>query len=110
MIETLIEYPNGGKIDVYTLVDKTASDYKNITACCDFFAMQGNKTLIAPRFGETIGNPLYEQIYASLKNTKYWGRCPAILPLMVFGTNTRALTLQKISAPHKKNRTRSVIC
>jgi len=76
MIETLIEYDNGGKIEVYKMVDKSASDYHKIYACCEFFAKQGAKTIITPRFDYIIGNPIYENIYASLKGTPYWGKCP----------------------------------
>ena len=74
MIETLKDYPNGGKIDVYTLVDKTASDYEKVLACCEYFAKQGAKTVIYPRFVDTIGNLAYENIFASLKGTQYWGK------------------------------------
>ena len=76
MIQTLIEYPNGGKIEVYTLVDQSASDFKKIYACCDYFAKQGAKAVITPHFDETVGNPNYILIYASLLGTPYWGRCP----------------------------------
>ena len=76
MIETKIEYPNGGKIDVYKLVDISASDYKNVFACCDYFAQQGAHVIIYPRFVDTIGNPIYEAIFSSLKGTQYWGKCP----------------------------------
>ena len=76
MLKTHILYPNGGKIDVYTLVDKTASDYKNVMACCEFFAQQGAHVIIYPRFVDTIGNLMYEKIFASLKGTQYWGKCP----------------------------------
>jgi hypothetical protein len=77
MINTLKEYENGGKIDVYGKVDQKTSDFKKIFACCDFFAKQGRKTLITPAFlVETIGNPDYETIYASLRRTLYWGKCP----------------------------------
>ena len=71
MIDTLIEYPNGGRIDIYMMVDKSASDYKNVLACCEYFAMQGAIVVIAPRFGETVGNPDYHTIYSSLENTQY---------------------------------------
>jgi len=77
MLQTLIEYPNGGKIEVYRQVDKLASDYKNVLACCEYFAMQGAHTIITPSFHvETVGNPAYEEIYASLKGTPFWGKCP----------------------------------
>ena len=86
MIITLKEYENGGKIlvlrtqyevDVYEIVDQTTSDFKRVFACCDYFAKQGKKALITPAFlVETIGNPEYETIYASLRGTPYWGKCP----------------------------------
>ena len=76
MINTLIEYNNGGKIEVYCMVDQTTSDFNKIYACYDYFAKQGAKTLITPRFSETVGNPDYAIIYASLRGTPYWGRCP----------------------------------
>jgi len=76
MIQTLIQYPNGGKIDVYLLVDKSASDFKKVLACCEYFASQGAHAIIYPRFSETVGNPLYHEIFASLQGTRYWGKCP----------------------------------
>ena len=76
MIETYIQYSNGGKIDVYTLVEKTASDFENIIACCKYFAEQGAHAIIYPRFVDTIGNPMYEKMFASLIGTQYWGKCP----------------------------------
>ena len=76
MIETLIEYSNGGKIEVYRMVDREASDYQNVYACCDYFAKQGKHVIIYPRFVDTIGNLIYEAIFESLKGTRYWGKCP----------------------------------
>jgi len=46
MIKTLIQYPNGWKIDVYTLVDPSASDYEKVFACCEYFAQQGAHAII----------------------------------------------------------------
>ena len=74
MTVTLVEYPNGGKIDVYRIVDRSASDYQNVLACCDFFAKQGAKTVITPKVH--FKDPLYEEIFASLKGTQYWCKCP----------------------------------
>ena len=79
MIITLKEYDNGGKIDVYQMVDQTTGDFDRIYACCDYFAKQGKITLIMPRFDVTISNPDYWKIYAFLKDTPYWGRCPDFL-------------------------------
>ena len=76
MIQTLTQYPNGGKIDVYKFVNKSANDYCNVLKCCEYFAMQGAHTIIYPNFSVTVGNIAYEYIFASLKNTQFWGRCP----------------------------------
>jgi len=76
MTEILIQYPNGGKVEVHPMVDRFAADFQKIVACCDYFAKQGKRTLITPRFSETVTNPDYVLIYAFLKDTPYWGKCP----------------------------------
>ena len=76
MLDTYKEYPNGGKIDIYSIVDREASDFDNILACCDYFAKKGDKTIIYPRFDVTTNNPQYQEIFAFLKDTPYWGKCP----------------------------------
>ena len=76
MIKTLIQFPNGGKIDVYKFVDRLSNDYNNVFKCCEHFALQGAHTIIYPQFSVTVGNIAYEYIFASLKNTPFWGRCP----------------------------------
>jgi len=77
MIITLKKYANGGKIEVYQQIDRKTSDFRRIYACCKYFAKQGKKVLITPAFlVDTIGNPEYEAIYASLRGTPYWGKCP----------------------------------
>ena len=79
MIITLKEYENGGKIEVYEIVNQTTSDFNRVFACCDYFAKQGKKTLIMPHFHVTISNADYRKIYDFLKDTTYWGRCPDFL-------------------------------
>ena len=80
MITTLKEYENGGKIDVYDLVNQNASDFDNVFACCEYFAQQGKYVLITPSFsGDVFRNPDYLLIYASLMGTPYWGKCPDFL-------------------------------
>ena len=76
MIKTLIQYPNGGKIDIYKFVDQSANDFDNVFKCCEYFAVQGAHTIIYPQFSVTVGNIAYEYIFASLKKTQFWGRCP----------------------------------
>jgi len=77
MIITFKEYENGGKIDVYQIVDQTTSDFKRVYACCEYFARQGKHVIITPSFsGDVFRNPNYLFIYASLMGTPYWGKCP----------------------------------
>jgi len=74
MIETLKEYPNGGKIQAYNSVDNTSTDYKKIKSCCDYFASQGSITLMTPKLH--FKDPLYDLIYSDLIGTKYYRKCP----------------------------------
>ena len=105
MIETLIDYANGGKTDVYTLVDKSASDFKKVLACCDYFALRGAHTIIYPRFSETIGNPLYHEIFASLQGTQYWGKCPDFTANGVWYEHEGYDTTKDLSSLKKKSNT-----
>ena len=76
-IERVIkEYPNGGKIIISNLVNMEGSDYERVYNCCDFFAKQGKETIILPRFNSPLRNELYQQLYADLQGTPYWGKCP----------------------------------
>ena len=70
------EYPNGGKINISNLVNTEGSDYERVYQCCDFFAQQGYETTILPRFDSPLKNETYKQLYADLKDTPYWGKCP----------------------------------
>ena len=70
------EYPNGGKITISNLVNTEGSDYEHVYNCCDFFAKQGKETTILPRFNSPLKNELYQQLYADLQGTPYWGKCP----------------------------------
>nr|DAK60413.1 MAG TPA: CDI toxin-like protein [Caudoviricetes sp.] len=70
------EYPNGGKINISNLVNTEGSDYERVYQCCDFFAQQGHETTILPRFDSPLKNETYKRLYADLKDTPYWGKCP----------------------------------
>ena len=70
------EYPNGGKITISNLVNTEGSDYERVYNCCEFFAKQGKETIILPRFNSPLRNELYQQLYADLQGTPYWGKCP----------------------------------
>ena len=68
------EYENGGRIEVYKIVDKKTHDYEKIYACCDYFAKQGEKTIITPHVH--YKDPLYKEVYGKLIGTKYERMCP----------------------------------
>ena len=70
------EYANGGKISISNLVNTEGADYERVYKCCDFFAKQGKGTMILPRFNSLLRNELYQQLYAYLQGTLYWGKCP----------------------------------
>jgi hypothetical protein len=73
---TIREYENGGKIQQYQAVDTSAGDYPKVFACCDYFARRGATAIITPRYNATVVNREYAAVYASLKGTPFWGRCP----------------------------------
>jgi len=102
MLKTLIQYPNGGKIDIYKFVDKSANDYTNVFKCCEYFAMQGAHTIIYPQFSVTIGNISYEHIFVSLKGTQYWGRCPDFTVNGVWYEHEGFDTSEKFTDPLKR--------
>ena len=52
------------------------ADYERVYKCCDFFAKQGHKTTILPHFSSPLKNKIYQQLYANLQGTPYWGKCP----------------------------------
>ena len=76
MIIPLLQFPNGGKVEMYSTVNRAASDFQNVFECCRLFAEMGDHAIITPQLDETIGNHVYEEIYASLRGTQYWGKCP----------------------------------
>jgi hypothetical protein len=70
------QYKNGGMVQQFKQVDTKASDYMKILAICKQMAKDGKQAVIYPRFSKTVGNPKYERLFASLKDTQYWGKCP----------------------------------
>jgi len=72
--ETLKEYDNGGIIEAFKGVDKTANDYEKIFACCEHFAKQGEKTVLTPKIH--FKDTLYKKIYGELSGTQYERKCP----------------------------------
>ena len=72
--EVIKEYDNGGVVEVYKMVDKNASDYDKIFASCDYFAKQGEKTVILPKAHHK--EPLYKEAFRGIAGTKYDWKCP----------------------------------
>ena len=105
MIETHTKYLNGGKIEIFSLVNREANDFDNVLACCKYFALQGAHVIIYPRFVDTIGNPAYENMFASLKNTPYWGKCPDFTVDGVWYEHEGFDPDKDLSDPHKKKLT-----
>ena len=73
---TVKTYENGGKIEVYNNINKETDDYKRILSAATFFAEQGKQVIITPKFDGSKYCPDYNSIYGSLKDTKYFGKCP----------------------------------
>ncbi|MDR2911344.1 MAG: hypothetical protein LBV47_08315 [Bacteroidales bacterium] len=101
-IKLIRQYDNGGKIEAYQMVNTTAGDYGKVFACCDWFARQGAQTLITPHFSDTIGNPHYQIIYASLMDTPFWGKCPDFCVNGVWYEHEGYDVSKDLSKPHKK--------
>lgn len=74
--ETVKEYKNGGKLETYAIIDKSTDDYKRIEKTAMDFAKRGEQVVITPKFDSPKNCPDYDNIYGSLKGTKYYGKCP----------------------------------
>lgn len=73
--QVIKEYRNGGKLSVHNLVNKKRTDYKDVEQAAVYFAREGGKVEITPKI-KHYQNPLYENIYGSLKGTPYERKCP----------------------------------
>lgn len=76
--KTVKKYDNGGEIKQHELVDPKGHDYKRVKQVAEFFAKQGAKTEILPKYHNTKNNTQYDEIYSELKGTKFYGKCPDI--------------------------------
>ena len=72
----LERFDSGGVIESYPIIDTTTADYQRIHATAQHFAKQGSRVVIAPKFDSPKNCPAYDEIYATLKGTKYYGTCP----------------------------------
>ena len=76
--KTIKKYENGGEIKQHELVDPLGHDYKRVKQVVEFFAKQGSKTEILPKYHNTKNNSQYDEVYADLKDTKFYGKCPDV--------------------------------
>ncbi|MBQ1408482.1 MAG: minor capsid protein [Bacteroidales bacterium] len=72
----LERFDSGGVIESYPIIDTTTGDYKRIHATAQHFAKQGSHVIITPKFNSPKNCPAYDEIYATLKGTRYYGTCP----------------------------------
>ncbi len=71
---TAKRYSNGGRVSIHNEVNKKSSDYKDLITIANQFAKKGSKVELTPRIH--FKDPEYNVIYKSLKNTRYYRKCP----------------------------------
>ena len=64
-----------GVVNIHSEVDTTDSDFKHIMAIAEHFAKEGRIVTIPPKLTHTSKFD-YDEIYGSLKNTPFCGKCP----------------------------------
>ena len=74
MFKTYKQYKNGGEVLVHKLINKKASDYKDILTIAISFAKQGKTAKLTPILH--YKSELYQEIYRTLSGTKYSRKCP----------------------------------
>ena len=67
-------FSNGGKLYIHPNVDMHKDDYKPMKQICLEFARLGNDVKMTPRLHFMSED--YQRIYGSLKETKYYKKCP----------------------------------
>lgn len=71
---TLKRYESGGKVQVQELVNKKASDYKDIFNICEEFAKIGKTAKILPSVH--FKSEEYAALFGALEGTPYYRKCP----------------------------------
>ena len=64
---------------MYNAIDRDTADFHRILSCAKFFAQQGKQVVMPPKMDVPYKNPAYDQIYASLRGTPYYGKCPDLI-------------------------------
>lgn len=77
--EVVASFPNGGRVEVYNAIDRGTADFHRILSCAKYFAQQGKQVVMPPKMDVPYKNPAYDQIYASLRGTPYYGKCPDLI-------------------------------
>ena len=77
--EVVASFPNGGRVEVYNAIDRDTADFHRILSCAKYFAQQGKQVVMPTKKDVPYKNPAYDQIYASLRGTPYYGKCPDML-------------------------------
>lgn len=72
-----IDVKGNGTLKILQGVDKKASDYKNVFACAQAFAENGNQVEILPRIHPK--DRRYKEVYGKLTGTKFEGKSPDLL-------------------------------
>ena len=77
--EVMASFPNGERVVVYNAIDRTTGDFRRILSCAKFFAQQGKQVVMPPMLKVPYKNPVYDQIFGTLRGTPYYGKCPDLL-------------------------------
>jgi hypothetical protein len=77
--EVMATFPNGGRVVVYSAINRTTEDFRRILSCAKHFAKQGKHVVMPPKLDVPYKNPAYDVIYGSLKGTAYYGKCPDLM-------------------------------
>ena len=74
MFKAYKKYKNGGEVLIHKLIDKKASDYKDILTIACKFAKRGETAKLLPVLHHKSNE--YKEIFGVLAGTKYERKCP----------------------------------
>lgn len=94
-------YKNGGKVMVQELVNKKASDYKDIFNICEEFARMGKTAKILPPVH--YKSEEYAALFGSLEGTIYYRKCPD------FKVGNKYFEYETYEPPFKKRKVSNMI-
>ena len=94
-------YESGGKVMIQELVNKKASDYKDIFNICEEFARMGKTAKILPPVH--FKSEEYATLFGSLEGTIYYRKCPD------FKVGNRFFEYETYEPPFKKRKVSNMI-